>query len=410
MNKSVDVAIVGAGPGGSTCALALEHSGLSVALIEREVFPRDKICGDALSGKVIDVLRKIAPEAEQALHQMPDKLGSHGIRFLAPSGELLDVPFRSQNGAEQGHPPGYISRRLEFDEFMARLAASKPNVDLLEGQAVKALNRTDQGVEIELPNETLHTKIVIGADGAHSVVNKTLGSIKVEKSHYSAGVRAYYKGVTGFHNENFIELHYIKDLVPGYFWIFPLPNGRANVGLGMLSRDVSKGKVNLKERLLDVVQNHPEISARFKDATLEGKVLGFGLPLGSKRRPISGERFMLIGDAASLIDPFSGEGIGNAMLSGQEAAIQAVKCIQQEDFSAEFIQAYDAEVYRRLWTELALSRRMQQLAAFPWLFDFVVKKANRNSAIQEMMTMMFENLDIRAQLRKPSFYAKLLLG
>ena len=124
-------------------------------------------------------------------------------------------------------------------------------------------------------------------------------------------IRHYLADECDFQEENFIELHYVKDLLPGYFWIFPLADGWANVGLGMLTKDLSRLKVNLKSKLEEIVREHPTISPRFAQAEKVGKTLGFGLPLGSKQRPISGERMMLVGDAASLIDPFTGEGIGN---------------------------------------------------------------------------------------------------
>ena len=107
---------------------------------------------------------------------------------------------------------------------------------------------TEIGVELKTNIQEFSSKMVLGADGAHSIINKKLGNIKVEKEHYCAGLRQYYKGVTNFHPQNHIELHFYDDVLPGYFWIFPLPNGQANVGLGMLSSEVSKKKVNLKDK------------------------------------------------------------------------------------------------------------------------------------------------------------------
>ena len=85
-----------------------------------------------------------------------------------------------------------------------------------------------------------------GADGAQSVVARQLGSFRPDREHYSAGLRVYYEGIASFQESNFIELHFFKDVLPGYLWIFPLPNNRANVGIGVLSSVVSKKKMNLK--------------------------------------------------------------------------------------------------------------------------------------------------------------------
>ncbi|MDX2245456.1 MAG: NAD(P)/FAD-dependent oxidoreductase [Bacteroidia bacterium] len=403
-----DIAIVGAGPAGATCALALANKGLKVAVSDKATFPRDKICGDALSGKVLSVLKYVSPSTLEKLHLFPPKTGSWGIRFVAPNTQILDIPFKNMRDTSSAYAPGYISKRIDFDDFLFRQIP--PETAVFQNHPVASISKENHIFLLKSEKNTLRAKLLIGADGAHSIVTKTLGNIPVEKNHYSAGIRSYYRGVTGFHPENFIELHYITDLLPGYFWIFPLPDGYANVGLGMLSSDVKKYGVNLKDKLKEIVLHHPTISQRFSQAKPVGDIKGFGLPLGSKKRKISGEGFMLTGDAASLIDPFSGEGIGNAMLSGKIAAAQAVRCFESGDFSAHFMEEYDKAVYAKIWSELKLSHNMQKLVNFPSLFNFIARKANRNSAIQTMLTMMFDDLNIRKELSKPSFYWKLVTG
>ncbi|MEM7657477.1 MAG: NAD(P)/FAD-dependent oxidoreductase, partial [Bacteroidota bacterium] len=400
----------GGGPGGVTAALCLAEAGIPSTILEKSSFPRDKVCGDALSGKVVSVLHYGLPHLEEGLHAFPEKVGSWGIRFVAPSLEALDVPFQSKKAREKGVAPGYIAKRWEFDHWLMEQAQAHPLITVKEGVKVEAVEVKADKVLVHTGQQQWEAKVIIGAEGAHSVVAKQLGGIRMEPAHHSAGIRAYYQGVTGFHPQNFIELHYLKELLPGYFWIFPLPNGWANVGLGMLSRDVSKERVNLKARLLEIVSTHPQLKERFSGAQLMGKIQGFGLPLGSKKRNLSGNRFVLVGDAASLIDPFSGEGIGNAMLSGRIAAERIGVALSKGDFSADFFASYDEAVYRKVWSELRLSHQMQKLVNYPWLFNFVVKKVNRNEALQSMFTMMFEDLDIRQELRKPSFYWKLFTG
>jgi len=119
---------------------------------------------------------------------------------------------------------------------------------------------------------------------------------------------------------------------------------------------------------------------------------------------------MLVGDAASLIDPFTGEGIGNALVTGKIAAEFSQQAIEEKNFSGSFLAKYDEEVYTELWSELKLSHTLQKLVHFPWLFNFLVNKARKNKTIQETITCMFEDLDMRAKLRSPSFYFKLLFN
>ena len=162
--------------------------------------------------------------------------------------------------------------------------------------------------------------------------------------------------------------------------------------------------------LMDCINTHPSIKDRFRNAKPMEKVQGWGLPLGSKKRKLSGDNFILTGDAASLIDPFTGEGISNAMFSGMMAAETAVAAMQKNDFSEACLQDYDSKVYRRLGGELKLSRTMQKLCNYPFLFNLVVNKAERNREFRETISCMFDDLDLRAKLKKRSFYFNLIFG
>lgn len=410
MQKDFDIIIAGAGPAGSTCALKLAGKGLKVGLVDKAVFPRDKICGDALSGKVISVLKYTDLPAEKALHQFQEKLPSWGIRFVAPSGQHLDVPFKKEAPAGPGTAPGYISKRIDFDNFLLNEVKSRGGIDIFEGHSIKNIQRKEGAFLISGSEGDWTCQLLIGADGAHSMVKRCLSPQKYPAKNQAAGLRQYFRGVDGFAPEQYIELHFLKELLPGYFWLFPLPGGLVNAGLGLRSDVVSKKRVNLKKLFREIIQQHPVISKRFKGAIPLEEIKGFGLPLGSTWREIYGEGFMLTGDAAGLIDPFSGEGIGNAMISGKIAAEQALEAFEEGDLAASALAGYETKLRRKIQKELQISRQMQDLANHAWLFNFAVKKANSNPALQSMMSMMFDDIDIRNELNKPSFYWKLLFG
>ncbi len=252
---------------------------------------------------------------------------------------------------------------------------------------------------------------MIGADGDKGIARKQLLQQNAVTKTSSIGLRAYYKGVSGLHPQNFIELHFLKGVLPGYFWIFPLPGGEANVGIGMESHQVRDKKVNLREIMLKAIAEDPNISPRFAQAELTDKIYGWGLPMGHGQIPVSGDHFMLVGDAASLIDPFTGEGIGNALYSGMLAAEAAIKALDIKCMDAAFLkQQYDDELFRRIGDELRLSYTMQKLVRFPWLFNLVVNKANKSPSLQKTLTSMFADLDMRALLRKPSFYWNIMMN
>ncbi|MDX5417582.1 MAG: geranylgeranyl reductase family protein [Hymenobacteraceae bacterium] len=408
-----DICILGAGPGGATAALHLANKGIPSLLVDKAVFPRDKVCGDALSGKVVNELRRISPELPASLGQQQEQLPSWGIHFISPGGQKLSVPFKYNYNPAQDTPAGYIAKRLHFDNFLVEQVRQRPEVRLLEGvEVVKYERRQEGGFMLggKDGEPLVEAKLLIVANGAQSGFTRHVAGLQQEAAHYCAGLRAYYRGVAGMDADNFIELHFFKDFLPGYLWIFPLPNGEANVGVGMLSSEVSRKKVNLKKEMLRMLQTHPELKERFANAELLGDIKGYGLPLGSRKRSISGDNYMLVGDAGALIDPFTGEGISNAMISGRWAAEQAANCLQAQDFSAAFMQNYDKAVYNRLWKELKISRRLQQLLNYPWLFDKLAGKAANNRALAETISCMISDIDLRERLKQPSFYFRLLFN
>jgi flavin-dependent dehydrogenase len=126
---------------------------------------------------------------------------------------------------------------------------------------------------------------------------------------------------------------------------------------------------------------------------------------------MSGDRFMLVGDAACLVDPFSGEGIGNALYSGMLAAMAINEALPAADCSAAFFKThYDDVLYKRLGDEFRISTTLQRLCKYPWLFNFVVNKAYKSKSLRDTISCMFTDMDLREQLSKPSFYFKILFN
>ncbi|MEZ4721149.1 MAG: geranylgeranyl reductase family protein [Flavobacteriales bacterium] len=405
MTHRFDVMIIGAGPAGTSAALSLHNSGLSVALIDKSEFPRDKICGDALSPDVVNQLKMLPFDVSELFDQFQEKIWCKAVRFVAPNYKHADLSLNKQEIT------GYVSPRLDFDQFLFNQAVKSDAITAFNGSGVKTIARENQTVVATLENGTrIEAEIVLGADGAHSIVAREFTDWGVDKNHHCAGLRIYYENVSGFSNDNAVELHFYKELLPGYFWIFPLPGNRANVGLGMLSAHIAKRKPNIKKMLMDIIENHPNVKDRFKNASALEDIKGFGLPLGSKKRNISGERFLLLGDAAGLINPLSGEGIANAIRSGRVAADHLKRAFESENFSASFNKEYDREIYRRLWGELQLNYWLQLTMRRPWLTNFIVTRAIGNKSIQEMVLSGFDIDKIRSRMSRPGFYFKIFTG
>ncbi len=402
------IVILGAGPGGCAAALKLHQLGLRCTLIDKASFPRDKVCGDAVSGKALTILRRIDPGIERRLlAQRHQYMLIWGIRFVAPNGITTDVPFRK--GYDPGSDPvqGLVSRRMDFDNFLVEEVQRCEGVDLQQATQIRRIERVDNGFLLVSDNgQRWQTPLLIVANGAQSAFARQHAGLKKDPAHFAGAVRAYFEGVEGLHPDGFIELHFLKEITPGYFWIFPLPDGSANVGLGMRSDYIARHRINLRKTLLRLIESHPALEARFRKASMQGEVKGFPLPLGSKLQSLSGDHYMLVGDAGHLIDPLSGEGIGNAIYSGFMAAEQALHCLETGNFGRSFLKAYDARVERVLGAEMKLSYQLQRFMSRVWLVNLTARLVAARPDLIYTISDMYADLALRKQVFNPLFWIK----
>ncbi len=401
-----DAIIVGAGPGGATAATVMARRGLKPLLIDRDAFPRDKVCGDALSGKTVDVMKRLGMiEALQAVSQ----LDSWGVTFSGPLGDEVAIPFTK--ALDKPIAPGFVCDRVTFDHLVFQQAVESGAEIWTEAMVTGLLRDGEKVVGVTVKRngteQEVRAPITVGADGAYSVVVRELGMDQLHEEHYCAGLRWYWEGVTGFHELNHIEIHFVDESIPGYFWIFPMADGKANVGLGMLSSVVKKKDLKLKP-LLERLVEHPRFKHRFANAKPIDKIRGWGLPLGSRPRQMSGDGWLLLGDAASLIDPFTGEGIGNAMVSAEKAVEWVARAKEANDFSGRFLGGYDKDVMAYLGNELRISHGMQRLGKWKWLLNKVIQKASRSEELADAISMMFDDESERKKLVSPMFYLRVL--
>jgi 2-polyprenyl-6-methoxyphenol hydroxylase-like FAD-dependent oxidoreductase len=217
---STDILIIGAGPGGAATALFLAKYGIKCTIVDKAVFPRDKICGDALSGKVVEVLKKLDASLIDDLHTYQNEfLGSFGVTFVAPGGEELRVPFKNEITAASA-PPGFISRRIDFDNRLVNEMRRHNEIELRENTELRKFERIDGCYRATAKSgEVFQARLIIAADGAYSTFAKEQAGLSTEPAHNCFGLRAYYKNVSGLDCQNFIELHFLKDFLPGYLWI-----------------------------------------------------------------------------------------------------------------------------------------------------------------------------------------------
>tara|TARA_B110000438_G_scaffold54025_1_gene54160 strand:+ start:1235 stop:2449 length:1215 start_codon:yes stop_codon:yes gene_type:complete len=402
-----DLIIVGAGPAGTSAALYGNRLGLQTLLLDKSKFPRDKTCGDALSGKSVKILDDL--NLVEGVNKLDGSIIKR-IIFANPKHSECELLLdKSLNKDHISH--GYVIPRITFDNYM--LEQAKKVSDVEEGFFVKDLLFDDKrvvGVSGKTDNgdrKEYRANIVLGADGPNSIVSKKAGLYQMGMDHTAVGIRCYYENVKDLTDQ--IELHYVEEINPGYFWIFPAGKNRANIGVGLLKSIVKKESRKLSEIMTKIIESD-HFKDRFSDAVPIEKPTGWNLPLGSIKRKNHGEGFLLLGDAAGLVDPFTGEGIGNAMVSGQIAAETAAQAKEKNDFSKKYLKKYDKKLWDHLGSELNTSAKLLKLARSKFLLNFVIDRAARSEKVRNIISGMLANEIPKTELSNPLFYLKILFS
>jgi geranylgeranyl reductase family protein len=337
-SEDAEVIVVGAGPAGSTAATYLARAGVDVLLLEKTVFPREKVCGDGLTPRGVKQLIDLGIDTRQEAGWVH----STGLRILA--GDItLELPWPELTS----YPPYGVSRtRHDFDQLLAQ-TAQKAGARLLERTNVtEAITERGRVVGVQATTGperkpvTFRAPLVLAADGVNAKLARSIGIERNEKRPMGVAVRRYYKSPR--HDEPYIEGHLeLWDrsdpanprLLPGYGWAFPLGDGTVNVGLGMLSTSAAFKNTDYRGLLRTWLDSTPE-EWGFREENAVGKVGGAGLPMGFNRTPHYRDGLLLLGDAGGMVSPFNGEGISAAMESAQLASEHVLQALARPAGSA----------------------------------------------------------------------------
>lgn len=300
-----DVMIVGSGPAGSAAALGARRAWpqARVALLDRADFPRDKSCGDGVAPHVLDVLARLGVTGI-----LDDWPAVHKLRLGFPGGPEIAGTMRR---------PAYIVPRTVLDARLRAVALDRGAEPLRH--RVRAVDVRDDRVVLD---GELEARVVVAADGAHSRVRSAIGADPASPRQAIA-VRAY-APVGGLPPDEQLIVFARQAGFPAYAWSFPVGDGRVNVGYGEFlppgGRTVTPTRAALLERMHSLLPGLAEPTA----------VRGHHLPLSTAGVRQPDGRVLLAGDALSLVNPITGEGIHTAVLTGALAGIAAARAARAE--------------------------------------------------------------------------------
>jgi menaquinone-9 beta-reductase len=307
---TADVVIVGAGPAGVAAAVPLTRVGRDVVVVDKAVFPRDKCCGDGLTTLALRELERIGFEpCAVADWQVVD-----GAVLRSPSGRQVRVPLPTGPGTFAAVAP-----RLQLDDALVDLAG-KAGATVLQGHGFDGtLRQEPDHVVVGLDGQgPIAARYVVAADGMWSPVRKSLAAGEPGYLGEWHAFRHYVAAVDGPAADD-LYVWFDADLLPGYAWSFPLPGGRANVGFGVL-RDGARRASETKQISVGLLDRPHIREALGPRATAEGRSAAWPIPARVDRATLASGRVLLAGDAAMATDVMTGEGIGQALLTGRLAA------------------------------------------------------------------------------------------
>ena len=392
VDRRCDVLVVGGGPSGSACAYWLASAGHDVVLLERKRYPREKTCGDGLTPRSVRQLEQMGLTEELAVagHRY-EGLRSHGF------GRTLELTWPS-------HPElpgyGYVITRKDLDALVAERAAkagvavwerAEATAPIIEGGLLRGAVVTRKDAPDAAPVE-VRARYVVVADGANSRFGRALGTTRNRSYPLGMAIRGYYE--SPLHAERWIDSWLdIRDragnVLPGYGWIFPVGDGRVNVGVGLLSTFNQWKAVNTTHLMESFVEYAPA-AWDLRPGTACGPATGGRLPMGLSVGPHVGPTYLVVGDAGGTINPFNGEGIAYAYETGRMAADAVHLALASGDGMA--LHSYQDALTERYGLYYRVARTFVRVIGHPEIMRVLVSTGMRNRSMMEWVLRIMANL------------------
>jgi menaquinone-9 beta-reductase len=363
---TADVVIVGAGPAGSSAACFLARAGLRVLLLDKAEFPRDKTCGDGLTPRALPVLEEMG-----LLHQVIQQgWRLNDIAITSPSGRSLVVPI-----PDMPHAPAYaaVLPRLAFDNLLREKAAASGAV--FQGKVhVRNIESSDSGIRvIGEQGISYYAQVAIIATGASTRLLTAIGLLQ-KPERMIVAARTYFEDIHDL--PSWFQFRFDGVPLPGYGWIFPLSQSSANIGAGFLPA-ARKGKMTLSAQI-----GFQQFSAGLKPllagARQTAPLKSFPIRTDFATAPTFADRILLVGEAAGLVNPLTGDGIDYALESGKIAAEHLMTLFKSGDFSPPQMRTYDTLLGQRYQNLFRFCEQVQRLCLNAPALNLLVPLAARH--------------------------------
>ena len=384
-----DVLIIGAGPSGSNAAISYKNlnPNLKVGLIDKSVFPRDKSCGDAIGPGVISALKRF--NNHHILDNEPQVVSTtlYGPENIGIQNYIPEVKNKEDSIV-------YVIPRIDLDNRILNLAKDL-DVDVFEGYSFVSFEKdSNNKLVVEIKNgdniTKLGAKILVGADGANSRVRKQLNVNTNSDWHKAIAIRAY------IDSPNYLEIFKERTLMfeinvsaeKGYAWAFPSKGNLLNIGIGVPLNIFKKEKLDINVLLQDFITQLTNRGVVVENIRDEKSYL---LPFASSRPKFKNDiNVALIGDASSMINPMSGEGIFYGMEAGYLLAKNTYNLIDSPDLTkgiADYEKAFSKR-FRKHYLSCALARLLLQS---PFMTKRLLKVAsNDQNTIDFVVELLFD--------------------
>jgi geranylgeranyl reductase family protein len=397
--RDAEAIVVGGGPAGSATAAALAEAGRRVLLLDKGSFPRHKACSEFINpacAQLLDEMGVLDEVLQSGAHRM------EAMIVHAPEGHRFVANFAK---AEPGRVALGLSR-LRLDHLLLDRARAA-GVTVYERAHVREVVREAGRVvgvaaTIGGTRELIRSSLVVGADGHNSVVARGLGLDGSLRWPQKTGLVAHYRGVTGL--DQFGELHVTDH---GYSGLAPLEDGLTNVAFVTNVRNVESRQASIEEFFSESLGSIPAVARKLESAERIGGIRGVG-PMASRARRTTGDGFLLVGDAASFLDPFTGEGIYEALRAAQLAAPVASAALKAGNASSEALDPYRIARRRAFTAKREVCWIVQGFISAPPLMNYVTERLSRREDLGLTLSGVLGNFRPATQALSPLFLARLL--